>query len=377
MAQKRDYYEVLGVAKTATADEIKKVYRKLAVQYHPDKNPGDKAAEDKFKEISEAYAVLSDAEKRSAYDRFGHAASQQGGGFHSGYEGFSASNFNDLFGDIFGDIFGMRRGAGGGRSGGRRRGSDVEAKLELSLEEAALGCEKTLQLPKEISCEECSGSGVQSGKARTPCPECQGAGEVRFQQGFFSISRPCGKCHGEGTINPHPCKTCHGKGVVKKSRSLKVTVPAGIDDGQRLKLMGEGNSAPRNGTAGDLYLEVRVKSHQFFTRDDSDLICEVPVSFVKAALGTDIEVPTLEGKARVKIPTGTQSHQIFRLKGKGVVRLGGYGRGDQLVRIIVEVPKNLSDEQRELLNQFEAISSEKNAPMANSFMKKLKDLFGA
>lgn len=385
MAAKRDYYEILEVGKTASAEDLKKSYRKKAIQFHPDKNPGNKEAEEKFKELSEAYEVLSNPEKRSAYDRFGHAgvSGMGAGGPGGGFEGFSGfgggGNMNDIFGDILGDIFGQ---AGGGRRrGGRSRGQgrpgeDLANQLDISFEEAAFGKTATIEIWREAACEKCSGTGSKSGKAQT-CPTCHGSGEMHYQQGFFSVSRPCTTCGGEGISIKDPCDTCRGHGRVQKKSRIEVRVPAGIDSGQRLKLTDEGNSGVRGGENGDLYVTVHVRSHAIFERDGDDVLCDVPISLAQAALGDEIEVPSLEGKVKVKIPSGTQSHQTLRLKGKGITRLGSYGRGDQLIRVIVEVPTKLNSKQKELLQDLQkSLVSSDAQPMMKNFLGKVKELFG-
>lgn len=380
MAGKRDYYEVLGVSRSASADDLKKAYRKLAVQFHPDKNPGNKAAEEKFKELSEAYEVLSDSKRRSLYDQFGHAAgaANPGGGQGPGFEGFGS--FNDVFGDIFGDIFGAAAGTAGGRRGGRRRsnaqpGSDLRTTVDITFEEAAFGAEKVLTVPRQMSCETCSGSGAKAGTTPESCGQCGGRGEVHFQQGFFAISRPCPRCNGAGETIASPCGTCRGTGRSKKTAQIAVKIPSGIDSGQRLKLTGEGEAGLRGGEDGDLYVVVNVLEHDFFKRDDDDVLSDVPITFVQAALGTEVEIPTLDGKVKLKIPSGTQSHQTLRLKGKGVPRLGSHGRGDHLVRVIVEVPTQLSREAKDHLEKFDQASQGSSHPMNRNFFEKVKNLF--
>jgi molecular chaperone DnaJ len=373
--RKRDYYEVLGVGRNAGEEELKKAYRRLAIQFHPDRNPGDKQAEEKFKEINEAYQVLSDPEKRSQYDRFGHAVFQgpQGAG---GFGGFDFSQgFEEVFSDIFGDFFGTGRGRSRSHS---RRGEDLRYDLEVEFEEAARGTEKVVKFQRLTSCDGCNGTRARGGAAgvRT-CPNCRGTGQVRTQQGFFSISTTCGQCRGEGMMIADPCPKCQGQGRVRKPVSLSVKIPPGVDNGSRLKLRNEGEAGFASGPAGDLYVVVHVKEHPLFVRQDNDVVIEVPVSFPQAALGADLEVPTLEGKLKLKLPPATQSGKIFRLKGKGFVDLHGYGRGDQLVRIVVETPRRLSPRQRELLEEFAKVSGEDvNHPMAKGFVDKLKEMFG-
>ena len=369
-AQKRDYYEVLGVQRTATGPELKSAFRKLAIQFHPDKNEGDKVAEEKFKECSEAYEVLSDAEKRARYDRFGHQA--PGGFGPSPFDQGFTGNINDIFGDIFGEIFGQRQR---GR-GGKQRGSDLRYNLEVSFAEAAFGSEAKVRIPRHKQCAACHGSGSKPGTGPRTCPTCQGAGELRMTQGFFQISRSCGHCQGTGKVVTDPCATCRGAGKVESESVLTVKVPSGVDTGTRLKLTGEGEPGERGGPPGDLYVVVHVQEHPIFIREDTEVICEVPVSFTQAALGSTIEVPTLDGKVKMKIPGGTQSGKVFRLRGKGIPHLNGYQRGDQHVRITVEVPEKLSRKQRDLLEQFAAISGEDSHPQSKGFFDKVKELFG-
>lgn len=379
MSAKRDYYEVLGVSKTATPEEMKKAYRKLAVQFHPDKNPGNAEAEAKFKEASEAYEVLSNPEKRRAYDQFGHAGAQAGfgGGGFGGFGGArgGASPFgdlNDIFGDIFSEVFG---GSGGGRSGSRAtRGSDLRYNLSVSFEEAAFGCEKTISVPRESSCKTCKGTGAKPGTSVTTCGSCRGTGEIRFQQGFFTLSKTCPDCNGQGTLIKEKCSDCRGSGRTSETTKLAVKIPAGIDSGQRLKLRGEGEAGTNGGPAGDLYVVVEVKPHPIFERDEFDIHCEVPISFPQAALGSEVDVPTLEGTVKLKIPAGTQSQKRFRLKGKGIAHVGGRGRGDLLVTAVVEVPTKLNGEQKQLLEKFAEISGE-SFPNSQSFIRRMKDLF--
>ncbi len=366
---KRDYYEVLGVSRTVTDDELKKAYRKLALKFHPDKNPGDRAAEEQFKELSEAYQVLCDAERRAAYDRFGHAAFEQGGGFDF------TGGFEDIIGDLFGDFFGTSRGRGGRQRA--RRGQDLQYRLDISFEEAARGVEKTIQIPRLDPCASCGGRGAAPGTQAKACPQCRGTGQIRFQQGFFSIAKTCGQCNGQGSIVSNPCKDCSGSGSQRTMHTLSVKIPAGVDTGSRLKLRGEGESGGTGGQPGDLYILMQVAEHPLFIRDGNDVVCEVPVSFAAAALGTELEVPTLEGHAKVKVPAGTQSGHLLKLRGRGVPDLqNGYGTGDQVVRIIVETPRKLSAKQRELLEEFARISGEEVHPMSKSFLDKVKSMLG-
>ncbi len=378
---KRDYYEVLGVGRGVTPEELKNAYRKLAIQHHPDKNPGNKQAEEKFKELSEAYEVLSDAQRRQAYDQFGHAAS--GAGYdHSGFG--AGASVNDIFGDIFGDLFGAGGGPGGGRSrsgGGRsksqaRHGADLKTSVDITFEEAAFGVEKVITLNKGVPCEPCSATGASPGTKPEPCSQCNGRGEVAFQQGFFAISRTCPRCGGAGQIIRTPCSNCSGSGMSKKKSQISVKIPGGVDSGQRLKLTGEGEVGLRGGMPGDLYVTVQVMEHDFFTREDFDVVCEVPITFAQAALGAELHVPTLEGRINMKVPAGTQSHKLFRIKGKGLPRLGSYGRGDQLVRVMVETPTHLSSEMREVFEKLGEMSGNQANPKHHSFFEKVKHLFG-
>jgi molecular chaperone DnaJ len=367
---KRDYYDVLGVSRLASDEELKKAYRKLALRYHPDKNPGDREAEERFKEIGEAYAILCDAERRAQYDRFGHAAFEQGG--LGGFD-FSAG-FEDILGDLFGDFFGTGRGRGGRTRA--RRGQDLQYQLELTFEEAAQGCEKTLSIPRLTACTTCGGTGAKPGTKPTVCSQCRGSGQIRFQQGFFAIAKTCGTCAGQGTVISSPCADCDGAGARRRTHTLNVRVPAGVDSGSRLKLRGEGETGGNGGHPGDLYVLIRVAPHPIFTRDGVDVVCEVPVSVVQAALGTKLEIPTLDGPRKLDVPPGTQSGHVFRLRGLGVPDLNGYGRGDQVVRLAVETPRKLSARQRELLEEFARISGEEVHPMSKSFLEKVKSLLG-
>ncbi|MBI3753152.1 MAG: molecular chaperone DnaJ [Deltaproteobacteria bacterium] len=365
MAQK-DFYEILGIDRNATDDEIKKAYRQLAHKYHPDKNPGDKSAEERFKEINAAYEVLKDSEKRAQYDRFGYA--ETGAGFGPG-AGFGV-DFQDLFGDVFGDFF----GAGRRRTRGQR-GSDLRYDLEVTFEEAAFGAEKKIKIPKTAKCQKCEGRGAKPGTSPTTCPTCNGRGQVSYQQGFFSISRPCSRCRGEGTIIKEPCAECSGIGRVKDIKTLGVKVPPGVETDTRLRLSGEGESGVHGGSPGDLYIIIHVKPHPVFQKQNDDIICEVPISFPQAALGCEIDVPTLEGNVRLKIPGGTQSGKIFRLKGKGIASLHTGRRGDQHVIIKVETPAKLTLRQKELLEEFARIGGEETTPLKKNFLEKVKNLF--
>jgi len=365
---RKDYYELLGVNRNASDEEIKKAYRKLALQYHPDRNPGNKQAEERFKETSEAYQVLSDAQKRAKYDQFGHAAFGEGGPFAGGFD-FTAG-FEDVFGDIFGEFF----GAGTGRR--RGRGEDLRYNLTLTFEEAVSGTEKKIKIPRHGTCENCRGNGTKPGTTPQTCPTCRGRGQLNFQQGFFSVSRTCNQCHGQGTIIKDPCANCAGAGRLRKLHTLSVKIPAGVDNGSRLKLRGEGETGSVGGAAGDLYVVIQVEPHPIFVRDNTDIHCDVPISFVQAALGAEIDVPTLEGKVKMKIPTGTQSGKIFRMKGRGVKDVQGYHQGDQHVRVIVETPAHLTARQKELLKEFAALGGEDLNPISKGFFDKMKELFG-
>ena len=376
---KLDYYEVLSVTKTASDGEIKTAYRKLAMQFHPDRNPGDKGAEEKFKECSEAYGVLSDPQKRAAYDRFGHAgtggAAQQGGGFPGGFGGFSG-NPQDL-GDIFGDIFGeMFQGGGGGRKGSRaQRGRDLRYDMSLQFEEAVFGKEQEIKVKRAEICDDCQGTGAANGKQPATCPQCRGAGQIRMQQGFFSVARACPRCEGSGVVITDPCPTCKGESRVQREHTIVVKVPAGVEDGTRIRYQGEGEAGKLGGPAGDLYVVLSVKAHKFFERDGDDLHCVVPVSFPQAALGDELEIETLEGIAVVKVPEGTQSGKSFRVKGRGVPHLNSHGKGDLVVEVRVETPSKLTKEQRELLKQLSSTMKTENTPHAGGIMDRVKEMF--
>ncbi|WP_224363758.1 molecular chaperone DnaJ [Hyalangium versicolor] len=370
--QKRDYYEILGVQKNVSPQELKSAFRKVALQYHPDRNPGNQEAEEKFKEASEAYEVLSDPERRARYDRFGHAAA--GGQGFEGFGGFQGVNINDIFGDIFGEIFGGGRARGG--RGGPGRGADLRYNLEISFEEAAFGCRPKVPIPRPKKCETCSGSGSKSGLPPKPCATCGGVGEVRFTQGFFAVSRTCTDCNGTGAVIPDPCSKCRGSGKTPSEEVIEVSIPAGVDNGTRVRLAGMGEPGDRGGTPGDLYVTVIVREHPLFQREDYEVFCEVPISFTQAALGAKIDVPTLDGKVKMTIPSGTQSGKVFRLKAKGVPHLHSQQRGDQHVRVIIETPTELSAKQRELLEKFAEASGEESHPQAKSFFDKVKELFG-
>ncbi|NOY38852.1 MAG: molecular chaperone DnaJ [Nitrospirae bacterium] len=362
----KDYYRILGVNRDATDSEMKKAFRRLAMKYHPDRNPENKDAEDKFKEINEAYACLSDPEKRSNYDRFGSADGMGGGG--AGYGPFN-SNFSDIFEDIFGDFFGTFAGQGRARA---TRGADLRYDLTLSLEEAVRGVEKELKLPSWEICGVCEGSGAKPGHGPVTCPDCNGAGQRRFQQGFFSVTRTCSRCGGTGQFITTPCSECDGDGRVRKFRVLSVKVPPGVDSGSRLRMSGEGEPGTNGGPPGDLYIVITVKPHKFFKREGLNLYCDVPVSFTQAVLGAEIEVPTLYGNEKIKIPPHTPSGKEFVLKGRGVPKLGGHSKGNQIVRIYIDVPKKLTKRQKELLEEFASLSGDE---VQSGFMEKLKEFF--
>ena len=371
---KRDFYEVLEVSRTALIDEIKKAYRKKAVLFHPDKNPGNQEAEEKFKEATEAYSVLSEANSRARYDQMGHAAFEQGGG-SGGFQG-DFSGFEDIFGDVFSNFFG---GGGSSRRGGRgRAGNDLRYDLEVSFEEAAFGCEKEVTIGRRASCDTCSGSGAAKGSSKERCSQCNGEGQIRVQQGFFTLARTCHVCSGAGEIIKNPCSSCSGSGLKVKESRLKVKVPAGVDHGQRLKMRGEGEGGSGGGGNGDLYVQILVREHPFFQRQESELVCEVPVPYASAVLGAEVEVPSLEGKVKLKIPAGTASGKVFRLKNKGIPILGSspQRRGDQHVRVYVHVPKKVSDEERELLQKLADIQGTTvDDGMKGGFFDKMKDMF--
>lgn len=372
---KRDYYEVLEVSRNTSDQEIKSAYRKKALQYHPDRNPENReVAEEKFKEAAEAYAVLSDPHKRANYDRYGHAA--VGGPGPGGFDPSIFAEFDDIFGDFFGfgDLFGM-----GSRSRGRRtrsnRGADLRYDLEISFEEAAFGLETHVKVPRLESCVECGGSGARKGNSPTTCPTCGGRGQVRYTQGFFSISRPCTACHGAGQIIKNPCSQCRGQGRVRREKTLKVRIPPGVDTGTRLRIPGEGEAGASGGPPGDLYVVLTVGDHPFFERQDHDLLCVLPISFWQAALGAEIRVPTLDGEESLKVPEGTQADTVFRISGRGIPHLNGNGRGDLYVKVKLQTPTRLTKEQRKLLQQLAEISPADNRPAEKSVFEKVKDYF--
>jgi molecular chaperone DnaJ len=373
---KRDYYEVLGVSRTVTDVELKSSFRKLAMKLHPDRNPGDAEAEIQFKEVNEAYQVLSDPQKRGAYDKFGHAAFQQGG---AGGPGFG-NEFGDFMSDIFDTFFGDARQPGGrasgGRTGGRERGADMRYNLEITLEDAYNGRAETITIPTSVTCEVCSGSGAKAGSKPRTCPTCGGAGRVRAAQGFFSIERTCPNCHGRGEVIDDPCANCGGAGRVTRERTLSVNVPPGVEDGTRIRLSGEGEAGARGGPPGDLYIFLSIKPHAFFQRDGADLFCQAPISLVTAALGGEFKVPTLDGTdATVKVPEGTQSAKQFRLRGKGMTVLRSRDVGDLYIQVAVETPQNLTRRQRELLMEFERESSGDTHPESSGFFARVRDFF--
>jgi molecular chaperone DnaJ len=377
---KKDYYDVLGVAKDASKDEIKKAYRKLAMKHHPDRNPDNPEAEAKFKEASEAADVLVDESKKQRYDQFGHAGVDGQAGFGSGGNGNFAHEFSDLgdiFGDIFGDILGGGRGGGRGRGRSRGRpGNDLQVPLNVSFKDAAFGIEEEITINRLVKCDDCSGSGGRNNSQPTSCDMCNGYGEVRRQQGFFTVASTCPKCHGSGQTISDPCHTCRGEGRKKKKVNLAVKVPAGIDVGQRLKLSGEGDAGQMGGHSGDLYVVIDIDKHEIFEREGFDVFCTLPISFSQAALGTDIEVPTLDGKVSVTIPAGTQSGRKMRLRAKGMQRLGAYGNGDQIIDVHVETPTELTGEQRELFDRMAELDLEHQSnPMSRGFFDKVKELF--
>lgn len=368
---KRDYYEVLGVHRNAGETEIKKAYRKLALQYHPDRNEGDKEAEARFKELAEAYEILSDPAKRTRYDQFGHAEESAFGSYTARDFEFQ-SHMDDLFGEIFGDIFGQRRH----RGPRAQRGEDLRYQLTVEFQEAVFGCAKELEIPARRTCDACGGSGARPGTAPTACSRCQGRGRMRFQQGFFTIERECTSCDGTGRVNTDPCEECRGTGAVERTRRLSVQIPPGVETGTRLRISGEGEAGLHGGPPGDLYVVLTVKEHPIFARHGADVVCEIPVSFIQAALGDEIEVPTLEGNARVKIPAGTQHGTVLTLKGRGGPRGRLSARGDQKIVVAVEIPRRLTARQAELLREFQSLEEEGSQPGVAGFWEKVKKLFG-
>lgn len=373
---KRDYYEVLGVTRSATEQEVKSAYRRLALQYHPDRNPNNPDAEERFKECTEAYTVLADTDKRSNYDRFGHAGVNA-----MGAGGFDPSIFQDFgdLGDILGSIFGMGDmfgGMGGRRRSWAQRGGDLRHDLTLEFEQAVFGTEKKVQVRRHESCETCDGSGIAPGHAPANCPTCVGRGQVRYQQGFFSIARTCSACQGRGTVITHPCRSCRGEGRQVGERTIEVKVPAGVEDGTRIRYASQGEAGVHGGPAGDLYIVLHVKEHAMFEREGHDLHCAVPVSFAQAALGAELEIPTLEGPERLKVPEGTQSGAVFKIRNRGVPVLNGRGKGDLYVEVKVHTPAKLSKRQRELLEEFAVTDGVENRPERSTILSKVKDIFG-
>ncbi|MAX33438.1 molecular chaperone DnaJ [Onishia taeanensis] len=372
---KRDYYEVLGIERGADQKEVKKAYRRLAQKFHPDRNPDDESAQQKFQEVSEAYEVLSDDEKRAAYDQFGHAGvdGQAGGGFGGGA---GAGGFSDIFGDVFGDIF----GGGGGRRNPNapQRGSDLRYNLELDLEDAVAGTSVDIRVPRHVECGRCDGGGAEPGSTKETCPTCAGHGQVRMQQGFFAVQQTCPTCHGSGQQIKVPCHECHGEGRVRETRTLSVKIPAGVDTGDRIRLNAEGEAGLNGGPPGDLYVQVAIKPHKIFRRDGRDLQCEVPINFVDAALGGELEVPTLNGRVKLKIPAETQTGKLFRMRGKGVKPVRGGPAGDLLCKVVLETPVKLSDDQKDLLRQFQDSlegSNSHHSPKKTSFFDGVKKFF--
>lgn len=373
-AAKKDYYEVLGVNRDASDEEIKKSFKKLAMKFHPDRNPDNPKAEESFKEAKEAYEILSDDQKRAAYDQYGHAGVDPSMGGGGGFGGFNSGNFSDAFGDIFGDIFG---GARNQRSN-VYRGADLRYNLEISLEEAAKGTETKIRIPVQTSCETCHGSGARPGTSPVTCTTCNGHGQVRMQQGFFSVQQTCPKCHGTGKMVKEPCPTCHGGGRVKQNKTLNVKIPAGVDEGDRIRLSGEGEAGVNGGPTGDLYVVVHLKEHTIFQREGANLHCEMPISFSAAALGGEIEVPTLDGAAKMKIPAETQTGSVFRLRGKGIKPLRSSEHGDLMVHVVVETPVRLTEKQKDLLREFESSTQAdagKHSPKNKSWVDKARDFF--
>ena len=374
---KKDFYESLGVNRDASEDDIKKAFRKAAMKYHPDRNPDSKESEEKFKEVKEAYEILSDSQKRAAYDQYGHAGVDQQAGMGGG--GAGMGGFADAFSDIFGDIFGGQQGGGRGGRNNVYRGADLRYNMEISLEEAARGVERQIKIPSHDECGTCHGSGAKPGTEAKTCHTCNGQGQVRVSQGFFSIQQTCPTCHGSGKYIPDPCRACHGTGRVQTNKTLAVKIPSGVDEGDRIRLSGEGEAGVNGGPHGDLYVVIHIRAHNVFEREGNDLHCEMPISITAAALGGEIEIPTLDGKARISIPAGTQSGQVFRLRGKGIKGVRSSVHGDLMCHVALETPVNLTGRQKELLREFEEISQgapDKHNPRAKSFMDKVKDFFG-
>jgi molecular chaperone DnaJ len=367
--QKRDYYEVLGVSRDASEQEIKSAYRKHALKYHPDKNPNDKNAEELFKEAAEAYSVLSDPEKRARYNRYGHS------GMQADFSGFDPATFGD-FGDILGEFFGFGDIFGNRRRSGPERGPDLRYDLKISFREAAFGLRTKIKIPRQEACGACEGRGTAKGKAPATCPACHGAGQVRYQQGFFSISRTCGQCNGVGKIIRDPCPSCEGRGRVNKEKVLEIRIPAGVDNAARLRIQGEGEAGVRGGPSGDLYVVIYVEEHPFFQRQGNNIYCQVPVGITQAVLGAEITVPTLDGEEKLKMPEGTQTGSVFRLRGKGIVSLGERGRGDQFVTVNLVIPTKLTKEQRQLFESLARVSRDDELSQERNIFEKVKDIFG-
>ena len=378
---KRDFYEVLGVSRDASERDLKKAYKRLAMKYHPDRNPGDDESAVKFKEVKEAYEILTDPQKKAAYDQYGHAAFEQGGGaggFGGGFGGGGA-DFGDIFGDVFGDIFGGGRRGGGGGGYRPQRGSDLRYNMELTLEEAVRGCDKEIEIPTLVDCEVCDGSGAKKGSKPETCSTCHGHGQVQMRQGFFAVQQTCPTCGGKGSIIKDPCHSCHGEGRKQKTKSLHVKIPAGVDTGDRIRLSGEGEAGEHGAPAGDLYVQVQIRDHAIFERDGNNLRCEVPISFGLAALGGEVEVPTLDGRLNLKVPEETQTGRMFRLRGKGVKGVRGGPVGDLIVKLVVETPVKLGAEQKALLRQLEESfggeTGTKHKPKSDGFFKGVKKFF--
>lgn len=374
---KRDFYEVLGVSRDASERDIKKAYKRLAMKFHPDRNPGDSSAADKFKEVKEAYEILTDPQKKAAYDQYGHRAFEQGaGGFGGGGFGGGSADFGDIFGDVFGDIFGGSRRGGSPRP---QRGADLRYNMELTLEEAVRGCSKEVDVPTLVQCDTCDGSGAKKGTSAQTCGTCHGHGQVQMRQGFFAVQQTCPTCHGKGKIIKDPCNDCHGQGRKQKTKTLNVKIPAGVDTGDRIRLANEGEAGEMGAPAGDLYVQVHVKEHHIFERDGNNLYCEVPVSFAMAALGGEVEVPTLDGRVNLKVPEETQTGRMFRMRGKGVKSVRGGAVGDLIVKLLVETPVKLSARQKELLRELEEScdgdAANKHKPKAEGFFNGVKKFF--
>jgi molecular chaperone DnaJ len=371
---KPDYYKLLGVEKDVSGKDLKKAYRRVAMKHHPDRNPDDKAAEDKFKEVAEAYEVLSDDQKRATYDQYGHAGLEGGAGMGGGH-GHGGGGFGS-FSDIFGDVFGEQFGGGGGRRGGPARGADLRYNLDLDLEEAVKGATVKIRVPSLTTCEPCAGTGAKKGTRPKQCTTCGGVGQVRMQQGFFSVQQTCPTCHGKGSVISDPCSICHGQGRIEETKNLSVKVPAGVDTGDRIRLSGEGEAGDSGGPKGDLYVQVSVREHEIFQRDGKNLYCEIPIGFVEAALGGDLEVPTLDGRVKLKVPSETQTGKLFRLRGKGVTPVRGGSVGDLLCRVAVETPVNLTGKQKELLTELQStMKGGKNSPKQSSWFDGMKNFF--